>query len=267
MKRILNTLLILILLSIPGTPQEKNVNPIIFTPGESLVYKVKWTFFRLGTIIIKTRASAEGPGYVIVSMQVKSNPDLFFLNVEEYNETVVEIANCMSKSYYGEFRDGSDRKKIYSEYSNKTGAAYYKVVDDVGKKTLQSDTIYNASRYVDGPSLFFFTRTHARDRKSYNVPNMVNGKIENTRISYPNETEMVEVDAFPHPVKARRFMGFADWEGGTSQGLSGEFSGWVADDESSLILYAEVSVLLGKLKIELEYQNRLKPENNYHTSK
>jgi hypothetical protein len=112
-------------------------------------------------------------------------------------------------------------------------------------------------RYVDGPSLFFYTRVYSKSGITHNVPTLINGKIENTKLIFTDKREEIEIEAFSVPVLARKYYGTAEWEGGTSQGLSGEFLGYVTDDDASIPVYAEVKVLLGKLKIELEsfYRN------------
>lgn len=134
--------------------------------------------------------------------------------------------------------------------------AIIRMVDDVNQKEIKSDTIYNALRYVEGPSLFFLTRVLKKNGGTHNIPTMVEGEIANTKLVFSDEKEEFEVDAFDHPVTAEKYFGFAEWEGGSTQDMSGEFTGWITDDDASIPIYAELKILLGNLKLELEYCNR-----------
>ncbi|HQI40362.1 MAG: hypothetical protein B6D44_08705 [Ignavibacteriales bacterium UTCHB2] len=241
-----------VLLFSAGYTQNEKINYNVFQPGETLIYKVKWTFIRLGTITIKTESIDGNSDYVKISMLVESSPGLFFINIKEYNESIVDVRNCMSVSYYGDFINGSEKTKIFTSYNQTTGTASVKIIDDVNKKEIFSDTIYNSPRYVEGPSLFFFTRALSKAGRTFNVPTMIEGAIENTKIVFTDTKEELTVDAFPEPVLTRKYYGIAEWEGGTSQGMSGDFTGWITADDAAIPVYAEVEVLLGSLKIELE---------------
>jgi hypothetical protein len=248
MKYIIKYCLMLLLVSQTCVlPQSKGM-------GETLIYSVSWMFLRIGTITIQTAPVPEDPDYIKVSMLVESNPDLFFLWIKEYNETLIDLRNCMSKEYFGRYErsDGDLIIKVF--YNEEEKFAVYTAYDEGLKSFTVHDTVFNSVRYVDGPSLFFFTRIHSGSDAVYNVPTIIDAKINNTRLVFTKDRSSVEVDAFPHPVKARKYYGYADWEGGSSQKLSGDFSGWISDDESAIPLYSEVKVLIGNLKIKLEKQ-------------
>ena len=234
----------------------KNINHKVALAGEVLVYKVKWTFLRLGTITIKTESVEGQPGYLKVSMTVESNPTLFFIDVKEYNESIIDLKNYRSVSFYADHKNGDERIKIFTRFDEKMNTAIIRMVDDVNQKEIKSDTIYNAERYVEGPSLFFLTRVLKKAGGTHNIPTMVEGEIANTKLVFSDEKEEFEVDAFDHPVTAEKYFGFAEWEGGSTQDMSGEFTGWITDDDASIPIYAELKILLGNLKLELEYCNR-----------
>lgn len=231
------------------------LNRNAFYPGETLVYKVKWTFIRIGTITIKTYACENNPDCVKVSMLVVSNPSIPFLNIKEYNESIIDRQTCMSNHYYGSYND-DDLTEYTVAYNPSARRAVWKSYAPFKHLTLDSLTINNCPRYVDGPALFFYTRTSSGYSHTINVPTMINGKVENTKLEFTDDKEEVELDGVENPVIARQYYGYADWEGGSSQSLSGEFSGLVSDDTAAIPVYAEVKVLLGKIKIELESWDR-----------
>jgi hypothetical protein len=192
----------------------------VFYSGETLVYKVKWTFIRIGTITIKTTSCENNPDYIKVSMLVESNPSIPFLDIKEYNETIIDRNTLMSNSFYAFYQNGSDGTKYYTNYNDKSKTAVWKVYDVSTQKYTDSTTIYNCPRYVDGPSLFFFTRVNSDLHKTINVPTIIDGKIESTKINFTNTMEEIEIDAL--------------------------------DDDAAIPVYAEVKVLLGNIKMELE---------------
>lgn len=76
--------------------------------------------------------------------------------------------------------------------------------------------------------------------------------MSKTDLQFDGEVEEVEVDACDQPVRTRKFTGFAHWSGGTSVGLTGEFTGWLSDDDASVPMRAEMRTLLGSITLELE---------------
>lgn len=228
----------------------------VFYSSETLVYKVKWTFIRIGTITIKTTACENNPDYIKVSMLVESNPSIPFLNIKEYNETIIDRRTLMSNSFYAFYQNGGDGTKYYTNYNDETKSAVWKVYDVSTHKFTDSTTIYNCARYVDGPSLFFFTRVNSHLRKTINVPTIIEGKIESTKLIFTDTKEEIEIDALDYPIIAKQYFGCANWEGGSSQSLSGDFMGWISDDDAAIPVYAEVKVLLGSINMELESWER-----------
>lgn len=233
-------------------PQSPVSNNKFLYANETLVYKVKWTFIRIGTITIKTTFCEDNPDNIKVSMLVESNPLIPFVDISEYNETIIDRNTFMSNSFYGLYRNGNDKTKYTVQYDNASKSSLFKVYDVSNQKMIDSIKIHDCPRYVDGPSLFFFTRANSNLNRTINVPTIIEGKIENTKIVFTDIKEEIEIDALDYPIVAKQYLGYADWEGGSSQSLSGEFMGWISDDVEAIPVYAEVKVLIGHLKIELE---------------
>ncbi len=257
MKTLRIILLFVFVLNVAGVYSQNTISTSkVFYSGETLIYKVKWTFIRIGTITIKTTACENNPDYIKVSMLVESNPSIPFLNIKEYNETIIDCRTFMSNSYYAYFENGGDGTKYYTKYNDDSKSAVCKSFDVSTRRITDSTTIYNCARYVDGPSLFFFTRVNSHLPQTINVPTMIDEKIESTKLVFTDTKEEIEIDALDYPITAKQYFGYANWEGGSSQSLSGDFMGWISDDDAAIPVYAEVKVLLGKLKIELESWER-----------
>ncbi len=118
-----------------------------------------------------------------------------------------------------------------------------------------SDTLRNAPPYVEGPSLFALARCLSHSRKVLSVPTLVNGKVSATDLDFTQSREEVEVDAIDHPVWTQKYTGTAQWTGGAA-GLSGDFTGWVSDDDAAVPIKAEMKVILGSIHVELEQWDR-----------
>jgi len=88
------------------------------------------------------------------------------------------------------------------------------------------------------------------------IPTLVEGKIAPTDISFEAGSESQEIDALSYPLRVRKFTGMAHWQGGTEAGLKGEFTGWISDDDAAVPVVAEVKVLLGSIRLELESWTR-----------
>ena len=236
------------------TAQPQNV----YQDGETLSYKVNWSLVRLGTIRISCHqdtASGDSTHFRLI-MQVKSSPYLPFINIDEANETLVDIADGLSQTFFGHHRNGGEKVEIQCIYTRKSKQAAFSVKDIETGNFTRFDLIRNAEPYLDGPSLFFFCRRQIHSNKIFHMPTLIDGKIESTILDFTGPTEFIEIDAIEHPVRAKLYTGTANWQGGTAAGLGGEFKGWISDDAEAITLKAEMKVLLGSVSIELEEYNR-----------
>jgi hypothetical protein len=228
----------------------------IFLPGEELRYSVKWKFIRLGSITIKRLDDGEDAGTFRVSMLVESNPSLPFVDIREYNESLIDASSIKTIDYIGDFRNKKSRTETRYIYNKQNGTLYHHELDKNSGEYLISDTVYDVSEFVNGPSLFSYTRRYSCSNDILDIPTLVKGAIKSTRIDFSPGVEEISISNWPFPLRTRRFEGFADWEGGTSQGLSGKFTGWISDDFAAVVVRAEMKVFLGSIKIELESWNR-----------
>lgn len=230
----------------------------VLQSGEELIYKVKWQFFRLGTITIRTErdnSSTDSTLYKL-TMLVESNPEVPFVKIREYYESLVSMTNMMSKCFYARQENGKERLEIRLAYDGQHSRAFYAQTDLNSGVRLRNDTLQNVSTYVDGPSLFFFTRWMSKSKQVVRVPTVVEGKKEETMLDFTLGREYIEIDACSEPIRTRKYAGYANWQGGTSAGLSGEFVGWISDDTAAIPMQAEMKILLGSIRLELEQWNR-----------
>lgn len=239
--------------------------------SEEFVYDVNWGFINLGKIIIqayKDFQSTDSAEYIL-SMHIISNPSIPFVNINEYNETLVSIKNFYSKKYSGLHQSSNEKIEIKTSYNCETRTSFYSFKNLKYDLILKQDSTKNVPPYLDGPSLFYFTRFNIHSGKSITFPTMVNGELHDTHFNFKHPKEKISIEAIQGPILAKKYSGVAEWKGGTSAGLTGEFCGWISDDEASVILKSEVKVWIGSISIELVkwYKPSWKPQaNNFSSS-
>jgi hypothetical protein len=246
---------LLLLLPVTLLPRQHYV----LQDGEVLRYKVKWAIFRLGTITIRTdfSHSDSDTGSYKISMHVESNPHLPFISIDEINESIVHLADGMSRSFYGRYKNGRSDYEIECNYQPDTREALYTQRNCVTNHYSRIEILRDIDPFLDGPTLVLFTRKHIHSNRSYHMPTMIDGKINATVLKFSDLIEFIEVDALDGSVMAKRYDGYADWQGGTEAGLSGEFIGWISADSAAILLRAEMKVLLGSIVTELESYERI----------
>lgn len=230
----------------------------VFLPGEELRYKVKWTFIRLGTVVLRTvqDSSCHDANEVKLVMIVESNPDLSFIWIREFNEAVVDESTSESKRFHARHRNGDSYMEIWHQADKSLHRTTSRMVDKNSGALLGADTLQGVESYVEGPSLFFYTRCISHTRGNVEIPTLVEGKLCATDVSFDGTTDECEIGAFDTPVRVRKFTGIAHWQGGTTAGLSGPFSGWISDDDAAVPIVADVKVILGSIRLELESWSR-----------
>jgi hypothetical protein len=99
----------------------------LFYSGESLTYRVSWSIFRLGTIQIKAwhDSTSSDPDLYKISMFVKSNPDIPFIEISELNETLVSASDCMSRAFSARHINDEDDVEIKCVYMEEFNQVIY----------------------------------------------------------------------------------------------------------------------------------------------
>jgi len=254
MKHYIDKVLMLLLIANVAISQQVRVCDKMLQSGEELVYKVKWQFVRLGTITVRAEretSSTDSTLYKFI-MIVESNPDLVFIKIHEYNESLVSAVDMMSRGYRGVHQNDKEKVEIRLTYNEVNHRVFYADKDLSSGKILRADTLEHVPPYVEGPTLFFYARWQSRSKRVLKVPTITNGIVANTDLDFTVGREYVEIDAVDEPIRTRKYKGFVGWEGGTAAGLSGEFIGWVSDDDAAVPIQGEMKVLLGSIRIELE---------------
>jgi len=228
----------------------------IFQVGEQLRYSVKWKFIRLGTITMTTVSEADSTsqGRVQVVMDVESSRGLPVVDLRERNEAVMDIARMRSLTYVATHDVNGHHQSLRHTFAPEERSVTAELTD--GEAGVPVTTILrDVEWYVEGVTLFFYAREAARRGGSHTIPTLVNQAMYGTSITIAGRSEEIEIDAVDYPIRSKRLFGEAEWTG-SAAGVTGEFMGWVSDDEASVMLRAELEIFLGSIDIELEQWRR-----------
>ncbi len=221
-----------------------------YRPHESLTYKVRWGFIRLGTIEFRQHYADPGfPEYMQVWLNGESATGLPFIDVYFRSTSLLNIHES-TNILYELFHDRDEQDRTVYMYDPANARSF--AVRTSGGEVARYDTLEAPLTYFDGLGLFMFTRCSAGSDTTVLLPTIMDFAMGTTSIRFLSSVEMVDVAAFDDDVASYPFLGSTTWESSTFAGMSGGFQGWVAADSSRILLKAEVKIFLGSVTIELE---------------
>jgi hypothetical protein len=221
----------------------------ILSEGEELVYNVRYGFFNLGSVRIRTlqrQVSGAEIAYYCKAL-IDSYPKVPFVDLHATFESTMDTA-VFSRLFVGKMKQ--DDWWSFSRYTFDP-ARKHAVLETGQKDTVvtKRDTVAVSGAYQDGLSLFFFARDRLYAGKEVDIPCIVTEKKVSTHINFDGRRDGVEIDAVDYPVDVVGFEGSADFVG--IFGLTGEFSGWFSNDEARIPILAKMKVIIGSVTIEL----------------
>jgi len=221
----------------------------VLLEGEELVYNVRYGFFNLGSVRIRTlqrQASSSAVVYYCKAF-IDSYPKVPFVDLHATYESFMDTT-IYSHNFVG--RTKQDDWWNFSRYT--FDSPNRRTILETGQKdTLitKRDTVSVEGVYQDGLSLFFFARDRLFTGKSLDIPCIVTEQKVNTHINFDGRQDAVEIDAVDYPVDVVGFEGTADFVG--IFGLTGDFDGWFSNDDARIPIMAKMKVIIGSVTIEL----------------
>lgn len=231
----------------------------VILEGEELLYEVSWWAIKIGQIRIKVTES-------------KVSPDTLYYAaaafIDSYRLPFVDLHSVtrtrMDSTLYCLFAKTVERRgekwwvlKHYPDPQRKRI-----IIENIWQREMdaqplgapQFDTLALGGPVQDGLSILYFARANAHSRKKIRVPTIVYRTLGSTVLTFESGKTSVEIEAFDVPVRVTHFDGRAEFEG--IFGLTGDFEGWVSDDEESVPIKAKLGVILGSVNIELKEWKR-----------
>jgi hypothetical protein len=228
-----------------------------FCPGEDLVYEVSWLKIKLGQVRLKTSPSTYLNGKIVhhAVAYIDSYEGLPLVDLHAIDHS------DMDSLYYSLGYHATENKGDLWHFESTDYSLEHKmiVIETVLQKErklspaspVHRDTIdLNDTLVEDGLSILYFARNNAHRHATMVVPTLVYGKLGKTRFLFSNEKRLEEIEAVKDKkIRVVQFNGKAEFEG--IFGLTGDFEGWISDDDARVPIKAELKVLLGSVKIEL----------------
>jgi hypothetical protein len=219
---------------------------------EQFVYGVSWSFFHLAALTLTVESVIADPDLKKITVDIKTESLLPFIDVDEYNEVVMRMRDGMTMNFYGTEELDGEKIEKYCNYYEDENLSVYEERNFESDELICSDTITYSKPYLIGSSLIHYTRLIADSGLVKNVPTMLGGDIYKTILNFCGPVEYIEIDEFDEPIITFKYEGSAEWDGKATAGLSGDFTGWLSDDDGSVVIRAEMKILLGSVVIELE---------------
>ena len=237
-------------------PANAQVNPKVFQTGERLQYKVKWLFFRLGTIVVTTNRIPENPTRFRVVLTLESNPDLFFISLHNRYEGIVNSDPLRSEGLVAREEEGDDTLITVYAFHDSLHQVFMEQKFEKADTVLKSELRDSINAFFDGPSLFFMARAMLHVDTTITAPTMVQMNLFSTDITFSQHREAISIGALDDDVDTKELHGKADFKGSTFGGFSGEFTGWFSNDSAAVPIRASMNITLGSVVLELEQWSR-----------
>lgn len=222
---------------------------------EEFTYKVKYGFFKLGTVktTVVGDTTYQGDRLWWLQTVIKSNSSIPFVGEEEnhYNSLIAETDSLPYTKLY--WRDNVDEDEFKAErysfdYKNKKVYSF--------QSGAPADTFKVKSKPASsGQLIFYYARLFAGVEQKYKLPVYIEQQEGHIRINSTQKAELREYEAFDHPVKTYYAEGSADFEG--PFGFKGDFESWYIADDLRVPAEAHAKVWLGNVKVKLiDYQKK-----------
>lgn len=249
--------LLLVVPALNSRAQDKaNLAP--FQSGERLQYKVKWLFFRLGTIVVTTESALrKGKGkYYVASISLDSNPTLFFINLHNRYWGTVNISPLRCEEFLSFELQGSDTLVTHYVFEDSHDRVRMEQRIYPADTLVKGQTLDSIQRFFDGASLFFLARSLLHSNSRFVAPTMIDMELLSTDITFTDRIVPIEIGTFDEEIETKELFGQAHFGGKTFGGFSGQFRGWFSNDDAAIPIRAEMSITLGTVVVELEEWNR-----------
>jgi hypothetical protein len=224
--------------------------------GEELTYNAYYGFIKLGEVHFKlTHYDSKTKKYYAVA-ELSSSKSIPLVNINYWFETTM-IHNQDSlysyRFYSTEFKD-KDISHIDYTFDYQDGVIKAKKDKNMVAEDEKEIKIDGSKKFQDGLSLFYNARIQSLKTKNYIVPVYINEKESTVNYSFNVNRDVVSSDLVDYDMEAIKVVGTAHFVG--VFGLTGEFIGWMSNDDSRVPLKAKFNVSIGSITLELSSYKR-----------
>ncbi|MEK7263586.1 MAG: DUF3108 domain-containing protein [Bacteroidota bacterium] len=233
-------------------------NNLPFYVGEDLFYNVRYGFFDLGSVQIKTPQKVEENGITLYKMMayIDSYSGVPFVDLHVIYESFIDeqgfpkrfIARTIKEDHvqYDTYDFNYDKKTVVFRHGRGTKDNFVTIE--------QIDTNEINIPHQDGLSIFFYARIKAGTNRYDLVPTYHENKKSTTEIHFTKKIENTELDDVDYPIATSYLDGKMNFIG--IFGLTGGFQGWFSNDDARIPIIAKLKVLVGNVTVELQKWKR-----------
>ena len=223
----------------------------ILEVGEELNYKVYYGFIKLGEVKFKISSYDAASKKYTATAELKNYEALPLVKINYFFESTMFNKGDSVYSfrfYSSEFKD-KDISHIDYTFDYDRGIIIAKNDKNFQNEEMKELKIDANKRYQDGLSLFYDARIHSLNNKNYIVPVYINSQESSVNYSFNMNKDVVSSDLKSYDMSAIKIIGTAHFIG--VFGLTGEFVGWLSDDDARVPLKAKFNVSIGSITLEL----------------
>jgi hypothetical protein len=223
----------------------------ILEVGEELTYKVYYGFIKLGEVRFKISSYDAATKKYTSTAELKNYEALPLIKINYFFESTMQSKSdslFSTRFYSSEFKE-KDINHIDYTFDYEKGIVIAKVDNNFQNEERKEIKIDASKRFQDGLSLFFNARIQSLSNKNYIVPVYINGQESTVNYSFNMNKDVVSSDLKSYDMSAIKILGTAHFKG--VFGLTGEFIGWLSDDDARVPLKAKFNVSIGSVTLEL----------------
>lgn len=236
----------------------QSIGAQVLSVGENLFYSVSWLSFEIGEINMAVLDTFSMGNHKIYKAQFTARTTnavpYFMVNDTLYSNIDNSFFSHRFISHWWT-RDSGHKEEYNFDYENRTYQyASWNLLWE--EDTLRTEKALNFDRVQDGVSSIYYARSFAGMDTTLKFPTIIKNEIKWTQIECKSVSELVKLKKSKITVEAYRIDGKAKYDG--FKGFNGSWRAWFSVDPKHILVYAEVDVLLGRIKVELK-NHKLSP--------
>jgi hypothetical protein len=243
--------LLLALLFLPGafSPIRAQTRRSVFQTGEELVYKVKYGFVKLGTVVMQTGSPADA-SHLNARMRFWT-ADVPFLDTKSLITDVIDT-HAVNLFHFEENLTDHDKHSVRTfVYDPAT-----KVLTISGSD-ISTTVIDNVRPFSDALTLFYNLRTWSASNSSYSFPMRELSGEKLVTCKFTSMKSKQECPAFEDKeIETRVLNGHAAMGNNTPLGADGDFTMYVTDDAAAIPIRIDLKIAIGSISLVLDKVKR-----------
>jgi hypothetical protein len=213
--------------------------------GEVLVYKVKYGFVKLGTLVVQT-GGVGADGKAAAKMQFWT-ADVPFLNAKTQVTDVIDTKDNTLVRFSEKSSDGDKQVSKSMVYDRTAKTLTY------SDNNVSNEVSKDISPFTDALGLLYNMRTWSGSGQKYSFSMRGKDGARPVVISFTKKVENQEVPALnDKEIQTRVLEGHADMGTSSPLGANGAFTAYLSDDEAAIPVRIDMSIALGSISLVLD---------------